>query len=266
MEKQDINVSAELKKLEAQIGSTIVNATKEEAIEVKRKINRLVLNVEEILVNQVRLPRGNVRRIVENLQDNLNYNIGRNLTGAREAEYNGAKEELSIVEKPETQDTLNELARFQHEGIDFKDGKYFDNIDTICEEVIHEYRRKLANMNTRGADDAYVDVKNNITRASNSIKVIHEEYSRRIKQEVSKKIDELGVELTASLDEEIEQIVDERTHDELSDFEKKLQGSCVPVEEIAENDSGELSENLKVFKDEKTKDSSARKDLESLFK
>lgn len=266
MEKQEINVSEELDKLGNEIGKIIVGSTQDEAVEVKKEINRLVQNVEEILVSQAGIPRGNARRIIENMQESLNYSIGRNLTGTREAEYTKTKENLSTVEKTELQATSDELSRFQCEGVALKNNKYCNSIEKVCEEIIHDYRRKLGNMGTRGAEDAYFDIKNRIGRTSNNLQEIHKDYSEKIKQDISNKVGELGLKITASISTQIEQTVEAETKENLSDFEKTLQGSTVSQEELVESDAGELTDNESKFKDVQQPNKNKREELEIIFK
>jgi len=187
-----------LDRLQRQIGRIIVGSTQDEAREVKKKINKLVQDVEEILVFEAGIPRTNAHRIIENMQEGLNYQISRNLTGSREAEYNETTANLATVEKPELQD-------------------------------------------------------------------IHEEYSRRIKQDVFHRVGELGIKITTSLEERIEQTVDEKSQEGFSDFEKALQGSVVSQGDLEKSDVKELTDNEAKFKDGETP-RRTREDLEAMFK
>lgn len=266
MGKQEINVNEELEKLESQIGNVIIASTQEEAVEVKKTIQRLVQNVEEILIYQAGIPRSNANRIVESLQENLNYSMGRNLTTVRESEYNETKENFATVERPELQSTSDELARFQNEGVVTKDNKYSTAISEICEEVIRDYRKKLESIGTRGSEDAYMDIKNKIGRTSNALQEIHEEHTRRIKQDISRRVGELGIKITSVVEQQIETEA-EGVYGPVpkDDFASKLGAQTVSEAELAESDARALSENEKAFRGSEPR-TTTRKDLEAMFK
>ena len=263
MEKQ-ISVAYELETLENQIGRTIVGATQDEANELKKEIKKLVQKVEETLIYQAGLPRGNANRIAENLQENLNYRLGHNLTNTREDEYNETKSNLVNIEKTELQDVSTELERFQYEGIASKDNKYCGTVEEICDEVIAEYRKKLGGMGSRGADEAYLDIKNGITRTSNNIQDIHEYYTRRIKQDITNRVGELGLKINEVLSQHIEQTVDKKA--EYSDFTKTMKIQTKSQDEVTIGDVKEIAENEKEFKDTPTRYDNNRKKLEDMFK
>ena len=264
--EQQINVAEELDKLEDKIGWIIVGSAQREAEEVKKEIRTLVQKVEETLIRQAGLPRGNVSKIVDNLQQNLNYRLGHNLTGTREKEYNETKANFKAVEKPELQDTSEQLARFQYDGIASKNNEYCATVEQICDEVIGAYRKMLGNMGTRGADEAYSDIRNVIGRTSNNIQAIHEEYTRRIKQDISNKIGELGLKVTARLQSQIEQTVDAKSEEGFSDFASAVQSQTKSTDEVTRDDVKEISENEAAFRGSVEPRTTTRKDLEDMFK
>lgn len=264
--EQQINVAQELSRLEDQIGWIIVGSAQMEAEEVKKEIRKAVQRVEETLVNQAGLPRGNVSKIVDNLQENLNYRLGHNLTGTREKEYNETKANFVTVEQPSMQDTAEQLSRFQHGGIVSKNNEYFAAVEQICEEVIGAYRKMLGNMGTRGADEAYSDIRNAISRSSSNIQDIHEDYTRRIKQGISNKVGELGIRVTDAINQQIEQTVDAKAQEDFSDFEKALQSQTKSTDEVTREDTNKISENEAAFRGDSAPRTTTREDLEAMFK
>lgn len=264
--EQQINVADELARLEGQIGWIIVGSAQGEAEEVKKEIKKLVQRVEETLVRQAGLPRGYVNKEIDNLEQNLNYRLGHNLSGIREKEYNETKANFGTVEKPDLQDTSEQLARFQYDGIVSKNNEYSVTVEQICDEVIGAYRKMLGNMGTRGADEAYSDIRNAIRRTSNNIQEIHDEYTRRIKQGISNKVEELGLKVTATLQAQIEQTVESKSEENLSDFERAMHSQTKSTDEVTRDDAKEISENEAAFRGNVETRTTTRKDLEDMFK
>ena len=237
-----------------------------EAEEVKKEIRKLVQRVEETLVNQAGLPRGNASRIADNLQQNFNYDLGRNLTRTREKEYNETKANFATVEKTSLQDTAEQLSRFQYGGIVSKNNEYFAVVEQTCDEVIGAYRKMLGNMGTRGADEAYSDIRNAIGRTSNNIQDIHDEYTRRIKQGIANKVGELGLRVTDALNQQIDETVDAKTQEDLSDFEKNMHSQTKSIDEVTRNDAKELSENERAFIGSEQPSRETKSKNEAMFK
>ncbi len=264
--EQSINIAEELDKLETTIGSIIVGSAQKEAEELKKEIRNLVQKVEETLTSQAKLSRKEARMLVDNLQQHLNLRLGQNLAKAREKEYYETKSNFSAVRKAEYQDVSDGLMRFQCEGIASKNNEYCDIVEQVSNEVISAYEKMLSKIGTRLAVDAYMDIKHGVRRTSSKVKDIHEEYTASIKQGVVRKVSELGVKITESLDKKIEQKVEEKVQTELTDFEKTMQQGKYSHDEQAANDANQMSKNEAAFRGSEATKPSTRKDLEAQFK
>ena len=260
--EQQINVQEELERLENQIESIIDGATKTEAEYVEKEIRTLIKRVEEALIYEAGFPSGNVSERVKDLQKSLKDRLGKNLTSSRQAEYDETKANLSTVEKTELQDTSEGLARFQCQGISSKNNQYCSTVEEICEEVMRDYKRTLANIGTRGAQEAYGNIRAGIIRISGNLQEIHKDYSKRIKQDISKRIDEVGLKMTYALEQQIEQSVS----DNLSKFERNMKSQTKSSDEVTSEDARYISKNEQAFISSSEPPTAGEKDFESLFK
>ena len=200
------------------------------------------------------------------MQKYLNYRLGSNITKIREREYNETKANFATIEKTDLQTTSQQLSRFQYDGIVSKKNEYNDVVEQICDDVIADYRKKLGNIGTIGADEACSSIRSGIRKTSGTLQDIHEGYTEKIKQGISNKVGELGIKVTHALRCQIEQTVDTKTQDHFSDFAKEMQSQKKSEDEITRNDVKEIGQNEAAFRGAPEPRTTTREDLEAMFK
>ena len=259
-----VNVSDEIKRLEADIGKIMVGSAQDEIGESKREITKLSSRIEELLVEQAGVPSSVAAKLVENMHERLTYDVGKQIASSRSQEYEETQANLSTVETDTPEGTLENLERFEQGGVAINNRRYGQNIEQICEEVFNEYRMRLGRINDRRVDEAVYDIKRMVSRTSGNLQEIHESYSRDIARDVAKKVGELGErvspEIQAKIETEVEQKIEE------NGFMSGLQAQTVSEEEMARMDAQELSDNEKAFRGTEEPSKSNRSELEDMFK
>lgn len=279
--EEKMDIKAELSALENEMGRIMVGSTQDEIGETRKEITKLSMRIEDLLVNEARLPRNIVETLVQNMHDRLTLETCRNIASTREKEYDESKYNLSTVEQDTPKGTADNLERFSQDGgVAINDNKYAQSLEQICEEVFNEYKMRLSRVNDRRVDEAIYDIRKMIGKTSQNMQDIHESYSRSIVNEVSRRASELGMTINKGLLEKVDEEIakcEKESCDETNkpfgdepavtnDFASSLRGQTKTVDEVTQGDVASLTDNERAFGDEPSISNSSRQQLEDMFK
>ena len=93
----------------------------------------------------------------------------------------------------------------------------------------------------------------------------HTNCSDEIRRQAKRKVEELGIKLTAEVEQTLDTELQVEPKKEMSPFEASLKSGTVSKEELAKEDAEELSENRLAFENPK-REEKAKVDYSAMFK
>ncbi len=204
MENEKLNINKELEKLEAKMGKIMADSAQEEIGTSKREINKLSMQIEDLLVHEAGFPPNIASTLVQNMHDKFTYEVGKNIASTRTNEYEESKHNLSTVEQDTPKGTSDKLESFSQDGVAINNRKYGQNLEQICEEVFREYKMRLSRVDDRRVEEAVYNIRKMVDRTSHKLQDMHEDFSRDIVKDVAKKVEELGIAINEDLLDKVE--------------------------------------------------------------
>ena len=266
MENEKLNVAEEMQKLEFEIEKASSDLTVEELKDVKTRIQRMSSEIEDTLMNSKSMPRDAALRIVERLNDEIVDIVQKEIASTRKNEYEETRYNISTIGNTASKETLDKLGMFEQDGgIVNKDNKFEQTLEEVSDRIVNAYRKPLEQFDPRRAYDVTYEIKNIVNRAKVEIMESHTNCSDEIRRQAKRKVEELGIKLTAEVEQTLDTELQVEPKKEMSPFEASLKSGTVSKEELAKEDAEELSENRLAFENPK-REEKAKVDYSAMFK
>lgn len=269
MENEKLNVAEEMQKLEFEIGKDLSDLTVEELKDVKTRIQRMSSEIEDTLKNSRSVPRDAALRMVERLNDEIIDFVQKEIASTRKSEYEETRYNISTIGNVANKETIDKLGMFEQDGgIVNRDNRFEQTLEEVSDRIVNAYRKPLEQFDSRRSDDVVWEIKNIVNRAKVEIMESHTNCSDKIRRQAKRKVEELGIKLTAEVEQTLDTELQVEPKKEMSPFEASLKSGTVSEEEMAKEDAKDLTEtdtemDLKIKKE---LESSTKEALEALFK